>query len=51
MPTQLNRGDSAAIRVTEHDKERRLQVATRVLQASRDFRRQDISRRDNQYRQ
>src|SRR6476661_10615501 len=36
-------GYSAAIRVTEHNEERRVQMTARVLQAARDFRRQDIS--------
>ena len=37
-------GDSAAIRVAEHDEKRRVQMPARVLQAPRDFRREDISR-------
>ena len=38
------RGDGTAIRVAEHEEERRLQMATRVLQASCDFRRNHVSR-------
>jgi hypothetical protein len=37
-------GDCAAICVAEDDEERRLQMAARVLQAPRDFRRDHISR-------
>jgi hypothetical protein len=32
------RSDGAAIRMTEHEEERRLQMVTSVLQAPRDFR-------------
>ena len=38
------RGNGATIGMAEHDEERRVEVATRVLQAGGDFRRQDISR-------
>jgi hypothetical protein len=37
-------GYSAAIRMAEHDEKRRAQMPPRVLQAPRDFRREDISR-------
>ena len=45
MDARVDRcGDCAAICVAEDDEERRLQMAARVLQAPRDFRRYHISR-------